>query len=99
MLLFYILFFVYHSENFQKCSVCVCFDFVSCHLLRNRLHTLGGGLTFFKVGGHKCMTKIYRKFLWIELATVMSQALKYDVITFTPYEGLNYTILEKITPL
>ena len=28
-----------------------------------------------------------------------SQALKYDVITYTPYEGLNYTILDKNTPL
>jgi len=27
---------------------------------------------------------------------VTSQALKYDVITYTPYEGLNYTILDKI---
>jgi len=34
------LFFVYHSENFQKCSVCVRFDFVSCQLLRKSLHTL-----------------------------------------------------------
>ena len=33
------------------------------------------------------------------MATVTSQALKYDVITYTPYEGLNYTILDKITPL
>jgi len=33
------------------------------------------------------------------LATVTSQALKYDVITSTPYEGLNYTILDKATPL
>jgi len=30
---------------------------------------------------------------------VTSQALEYDVITYTPYEGLNYTILDKITPL
>jgi len=30
---------------------------------------------------------------------VTSQALKYDVIAYTPYEGLNYTVLEKITPL
>ena len=29
--------FVYHSENFQKCSVCAGFDFVSCHLLRKRV--------------------------------------------------------------
>jgi len=35
----------------------------------------------------------------VELVTVTSQALKYDVITYTPYEGLNYTILYKITPL
>jgi len=34
--------------------------------------------------------------LGFELATVTSQALKCDVIT---YEGLNYTILDKITPL
>jgi len=33
------------------------------------------------------------------LATVTSQALKYDVITYTPSEGLNYTKLDKITPL
>jgi len=30
---------------------------------------------------------------------VTSQALKYDVITYTPYEGLNYSILDKVTPL
>jgi len=29
---------------------------------------------------------------------VTSQGLKYDVITYTPYEGLNYTNLNK-TPL
>ena len=28
-----------------------------------------------------------------------SQALKYDVITDASYEGLNYAILDKITPL
>jgi len=56
---------------------------------------MGGG-TFFKVGRHKCTWKKYRKFLWFELSTVTSQALKYDVITYTPYEGLNYTILDKI---
>ena len=38
--------------------------------------------------------------MWFELATVMSQALKYDVIIYAPYEGLNYTIiLDKITSL
>jgi len=34
---------------------------------------------------------LYTKFLWFELATVTPQALKYDVITYTVYEGLNYT--------
>jgi len=33
------------------------------------------------------------------LETATSQALKYDVITYTPYEGLNYTILDKTTLL
>jgi len=55
------------------------------------------GGTFFKVGGaQKCPSKNYKKFLWFELATVTSQAWKYDVITYTPDEGLNYTILDKI---
>jgi len=43
---------------------------------------------FFKVEGHKCTSKNYRKYLWFVLATVTSQALKYDVITCTPSEGL-----------
>jgi len=59
---------------------------------------MGGG-SFFKVRGTSARQKIYRKFLWLELATVMSQTLKYDVITYTSYEGLNYAILGKITPL
>jgi len=50
-------------------------------------------------GGHKCTSKNYRKILWFELVTVASQALKYDVTTYTPYDGLNYTISDKITPL
>jgi len=62
------------------------------------LVNMGGG-TFFKVEGHKCTLKNYRKFLWFELATKSSQALKYYVINYTPYEGLNYTILDKTTPL
>jgi len=37
--------------------------------------------------------------LWFELETVTSQPLKYYIITYTPYEGLNYAILDKITPL
>jgi len=47
---------------------------------------MGDG-TFFKVGGHKCMPKNYSKFFWFELTTVMSQALKYDVMTYATYEG------------
>jgi len=57
-----------------------------------------GGETFFKVGGTNARQKNYRKFLRFELATVTSQSLKYDVITYTPYEGLIYTILDKIMP-
>jgi len=49
---------------------------------------MGGG-TFFKVGATSARQKIYRKFLWIELATVTSQALKYDVITYTLYQGFS----------
>jgi len=45
-----------------------------------------GGETFFKVGGTSARQKNYRKFLWFELATVTPQALKYNVITYTPYE-------------
>jgi len=37
--------------------------------------------------------------LRLELATVTTEALKYDVITYTAYEGLNSTISDKITPL
>jgi len=60
---------------------------------------MGGG-TFLKVEGHKCTLKRnYCKILWCDLATVTSHALKYDVITYTPYEGLNSTILDKTTPL
>jgi len=42
-------------------------------------------------GGTGALQKNYSKFLWFELATVTSQALKYDVVTNTPYEyeGLN----------
>jgi len=57
---------------------------------------MGGG-TFFKVGGHKCTSKNDRNFWSFELEVVTSQTLKYDLITCTPYEGLNYTILDKIT--
>jgi len=52
-----------------------------------------------KWGSTSSHQKKYRKFLWFELATVTSQALKYGVITCTPDEGLNYIILDKITPL
>jgi len=58
-----------------------------------------GWRTIFKVGGRRARQKNYRKFLRFELATVTSQVLKYDVITYTPYEGIKYTTLDKITPL
>jgi len=48
------------------------------------------------VGGRSARQKNYRTFLWFQLATVTSQALKYDVITCTPYEGVYYTILDKV---
>jgi len=56
------------------------------------------GETFSKRGAQVHVKK-YRKNLWIELATVTSQALKYDVITYAQYEGLNYTVLNEIKPL
>jgi len=58
-----------------------------------------GGRNFFKVGGTSARHKNYREFWRFELATVTSQGLKHDVITNTPYEGINCTILNKITPL
>jgi len=61
--------------------------------------TMGGG-TFFKVGGGTSARwkEIIANFVF-ELASVTSQTLKYDVITYTPYQGLNYTISDKTTPL
>jgi len=50
----------------------------------SRVATAMGGWTFFKAGGHNsARQKHYRKFLLFVLATV-TQALKYDVITYTP---------------
>ena len=38
---FFIFLFVYHFENFNKCSVCVRFDFASCRSSEEgSLHTL-----------------------------------------------------------
>jgi len=54
---------------------------------------------FSKWGGTSIRQKNYIKFLWFELATVTSQVLKYDVISYTLYEGLYSTILDKITPI
>jgi len=42
---------------------------------------MGGG-TFYKVERAQVHVKNYRNFLWFELATVTSQALKYDAIEF-----------------
>jgi len=67
--------------------------------VRPGLPDMGGG-TFFKVGGGTIShQKNYITLLWFELATVTSQSLKYGVITCIPYEGQNYIILDKITPL
>jgi len=54
---------------------------------------------FSKWGGTSARQKNYRKFLRFKFATVTSQALKHDVIIYTPYVGLSYTILDKTTPL
>jgi len=54
---------------------------------------------FSKWGDTSSRQKNYRQLLWFELATVTSQAWKYGVITCTSHEGLNYIILDKITPL
>ena len=53
---------------------------------------------FSKWGATSARQKNYIKFLRLELANVTSQALKCCVIIYTPYEGLNYTVLDKITP-
>ena len=50
-------------------------------------------------GGTSARQKNHRQFLWCELATVTSQALEYDAITYTPYEGHNYPVLDIITSL
>jgi len=57
-----------------------------------------GWRNLFQSEGHKC-TSHYRKALWFQLASVTSQAYIYDVIIYTPCEGLNCTTLDKITPL
>jgi len=54
---------------------------------------------FSKWGAQVHIEKKLQQILSFELATVTSQALKYDVIAYTPHEGLNYTILDKTTPL
>jgi len=53
----------------------------------------------FSKWGAQVQVKKLVAILWFEWATVTSQSLKYDVITYTPYEGLKYTILDKTTPL
>jgi len=55
---------------------------------------------FSNWGSTTARQKNYRRFLWFELATVTSHALKYYVAIYhTPYEGLNPTNLDKIIPL
>ena len=80
----------------NKHKGCCYFPF-SLSLVYNELYH--GWRNLFQSGGHKCKSKKYIKFLWFELATVRSQALKYDVIAYALYEGLNSTIFGKITPL
>jgi len=46
----------------------------------------------FQSGSAQVRVKKTKTFLRFGLATETSQALKYDVITYTPYEGINYTI-------
>jgi len=54
-----------------------------------------GGKNFLKVGGAQVHDKINnREFLWFELATVTSQAFKYDVIKYTPYENVSMNHLK-----
>jgi len=48
-----------------------------------------GWPNLFQRGGAQVHVKVDGKFLWFELGTVTSQALKYDVITYIPYEGLH----------
>ena len=62
------------------------------------MQDMGGG-TFSKVGGTSARHENYIKCMWFESAIVTSQALKYDVIIYTPYEGLNSTKTDKITLL
>ena len=53
------------------------------------------GRTFCEAGGRvSARQNNYTKFLWLDLATVTSQALEYDAFTCTPYEGLNYTMFK-----
>ena len=61
------------------------------------LITMGGG-TFFKVGREQVhVKKIIANFVVCVGNCYVTR--KYGVITYTPYEGLNYTILDRITPL
>jgi len=41
-----------------------------------------GWRNIFQSGGHKSSEKNCRKIMWFELASVTSQALKYDIIKF-----------------
>jgi len=59
-----------------------------------------GWRNLFQSGGAQVhVKKKLWQILWFELASVTSQALKCDVITYIPSEGLNYTILDKTKPL
>jgi len=53
---------------------------------------------FSKWGAQVHVKKIIKNF-WLECTAVTSQALKYDVMIYTPYEGLHDTIANNVTPL
>ena len=53
---------------------------------------------FSKWGSTSARQKIIEIF-WLALTNVTSQALKYDVIIYAPYEGLHCTIADQVTPL
>jgi len=64
------------------------------------LTSMGGG-TLFKVGGTSARWKetIENYLVSIGNWRHKHRNMKYDVITYTPYEGPNDTYLDKTTPL
>jgi len=69
-------------EQWSRCA-----NAIARHAKDNETPFMGGG-TFFKVRSAGTRQVNYSKVLWSQLATVTSQALKYNVITYTRYEDL-----------